>query len=268
MIKLTSLIPEIVSNPIIYLGKYLQQSDQEKELEIAYDFYDQLIEFLNEFEHDGVEIPEDIKEDEYKLVEWLKKNRPDILKDFARRIESEIDQYIDMGRGPGFPSWKYVDFENYIKNQWLIHFSDHASDVAYNGFKIGMQSLETLGLTTFWKHGSSEKKYGGYNFAYQIKDFERYGLDSRGTGTWKYGSEAVLFRASGVRVWHHGDEEPQVIFWGPSANSIVYLRQYNVSWYVENLKTGNTIYSNEDLSTVVDWVVANYNQYKSVISVK
>ena len=127
-----------------------------------------------------------------------------------------------------------------------------------------MPELETLGLTTYH---SFDKKSGGYNFAFTLNDYERYGKN-RSFGSyrgWKYGKEAVMFHASGVKTWHWGDEEPQVIFWGPSARDIVLIENLEGEWGVTNGNTGRVIYKSERLPDVEVWVVNNFNQYRHVL---
>lgn len=127
---------------------------------------------------------------------------------------------------------------------------------------MGVSEIEKLGLTT--SLGEFDKKYGGYNFAYTLGDFKKYGRSdyTRGGG-WKYGKEAVIFNASGVKLWHHGDEEPQVIFWGATAKNIIPLtRGDNMDWAVRSKVTGNILFESDELETLVRWVEAHFNQYR------
>ena len=62
-----------------------------------------------------------------------------------------------------------------------------------------------------------EKK--GFNFAYDASEWVKYAKKS--DGSYRYGGGAVVFRARGIKVWHEGDKEYQVIFWGPSARQPV-----------------------------------------------
>ena len=79
-----------------------------------------------------------------------------------------------------------------------------------------LNQVDKLALTTL--HCGDYKDHQGYNFAYTAGDASRYGF-SRGSA--KYGDEAVIFQAPYLLFDHLGDQEPQCIFWGPSARSIV-----------------------------------------------
>lgn len=74
-----------------------------------------------------------------------------------------------------------------------------------------------------------------------------------------------MFRASGAKVWHCGDEEPQVIFLGSTARDIVYLWRDGSEWAVGQRPSGDPIFSGE-LNDVVDWVMHNYEQYRRALA--
>lgn len=100
-----------------------------------------------------------------------------------------------------------------MPEQWLVHFTDHAWKIVRDGFKYGSEEADRLGLTT-WR-----KKHGpGYNFAFELDDVKRYSTDNASyRRKQKYGQQAVIFRSPGNKIFHIGDNEPQVIFYGPSA---------------------------------------------------
>jgi hypothetical protein len=97
---------------------------------------------------------------------------------------------------------------------WIVHASNEYG-IEYNGFQRGVDDIDKLCLTThlgdFWKKGP------GYNFAFTLRDYDRYGTE---WGRPKYGKYLYLVRAPYVRIWHEGDNEPQAIFWGPDAHEI------------------------------------------------
>lgn len=108
---------------------------------------------------------------------------------------------------------------------WLVHFTDHADQVVQQGFRKGVEDLDQLHLTRlgdmFGNVTRRTSDHPGYNFAYLAADTN---LDARIGG---YGRDAVMFQARGVPVWHDGDRENQVIFYGPNVakSRIVLLRQ-------------------------------------------
>lgn len=97
---------------------------------------------------------------------------------------------------------------------WLVHASNE-DGIESDGFQRGVEDIDKLCLTThlgnFWKRGP------GYNFAFTLSDYDRYGTD---WGAPKYGKYLYLLRVPYVQIWHEGDNEPQAIFWGPDAQEI------------------------------------------------
>ena len=71
----------------------------------------------------------------------------------------------------------------------------------------------------------------------------------------------VLFRASGVKMWHYSDEEPQVIFYGNTAKNIIPITKGENYAYAIKSKD-KILYESDELEKVVDWVVDNYDQYR------
>jgi hypothetical protein len=203
----------------------------------------------------------DMFEDNIELITWLENNNKEIYNSFADYLYDKISSNTLPITDSEYPAWTYFGKPELIKNQWLIHFTDNAQDIARNGFKYGVDDMTKLGLTTHL--GEFDKKYGGYNFAYKLSDFSIYGKGnySHGSG-YKYGKEAVVFNASGIKVWHYGDEEPQVIFYGKTAKDIIpIIGGENEKWEIYN-KDGRILYENDDLKKVVDWLTNNYQQYR------
>ena len=259
MIKLKSLLSEYVTEPVSALAKYLNSSEEDKKVELAFAYPQYIYQFL------GAGISDD--EEALDAVERLYSKDRTKFNEFANHVYNLYSRGIiskDNLSISGYPTWQYMDFRGYVKNQWLIHFSDNAYDIWHSQtFKYGYDDFTALGLTTFLS--KDIKKHGGYNFAYDTSDYLRYGRSSFRSGEWKYGKEAVLFRASGIKVWHNGDEEPQVVFEGRTAKDIVYIENTDPGpWGVTNSKLRRPIYIG-GINDVVVWVEKNFNQYKKVL---
>ena len=145
------------------------------------------------------------------------------------------------------------------RTTWLIHWTDDAYSIAAHGFIYGAD-IDTLALTT---HRSDRYKRKGYNFAFRADS--SYAEDGK-----KYGDEFVLFQNSGVKTYHYGDEEEQIVFYGPDVKSsdIVPVKNDGGDYVIFNQITDNEIKRFDRVSDVIEWVKKNYNQYKNVITVK
>jgi len=205
---------------------------------------------------DGNDIPNDEEFEIYNVPEPIKQK-------YGLWLFEKINNHSLNIEDSEYPAWSYFDRPTLIKNQWLIHFTTDADSIANNGFIYGVDDVDKLGLTT---HLSDfEKKYGGYNFSYELSDFIRYGKTNRSwqSQEYKYGKEAVIFRASGVKLWHHTDEEPQVIFYGKTATNIIPITSGEDKKYgVHSSRNNELLYESDDMEDVVDWIVKNYAQYR------
>jgi hypothetical protein len=247
-----------ISNPEIYLKDYLQLPESAKGRVLA-DRY------------------------QYAFIAFLEDNYPDLITEEMKeaadaaelysddpRIESMPDTVFEdfyqdgIQKGLGYedadaPSFLYMQFEGIVKNQWLIHFTSDAMQVANQGFTQGTPDLDQLGLTTYL---SESYKSGGYNFAYLLDDYARYGKRHM-YNEWKYGNEAVIFRASGIKVYHVGDQEPQVIFNGASATDIIPIRKVQDGQYAAGTDWDEHMPTFDDLDGAVEWAIQNFAQYRS-----
>jgi len=160
------------------------------------------------------------------------------------------------------PSWAHMDFEEMVlpSGSWLVHFSDNADEIKAEGFTYGIDQMDKLGLTTYF--GKESKKYGGYNFAFLADSRDA----SHAAKAGKYGKEAVLFKASGLKVYHYGDQETQIIFYGKDINpdNIVLIRKDGDMWQVQGGERGY-LFESENFNDVVNWVEKNHSQYAKAL---
>ncbi len=244
-IKESQVLKEYISNNEVSLLRYFEMSEEDHKRNLPYAYHYLVDEILEKDIEDTLGYVEQIDgtEEFDRLADTMYK----MIKNYKMPISQ--DEY---------PAWTFFDLHGIVKNQWMIHFTEYAEDIAKDGFTHGVYDIERLGITS--SVSDFEKKYGGYNFAYDVNDYKRYYRDRWSN---KYGSEAVLFRCSGVELWHHGDEEPQIIFWGDRAKNIIPITECGeeAPYCVTSVKTGNIIYEGE-FEEVVDWVLANYNQYR------
>jgi len=261
---------EYLNQDEIRLKNYLSSDEDEKYKDVSYkityllrDFIDtiNLYDYFSSEEVEKIENMIDNGDEYYEIIE-LDFITDDFLIDYGKYVESNVDS-------SEMPSTFFFSHPEIIKKQWLIHLTDHASNIWSNGFEYGTYDMTALGLTIYATHDS--KKYGGYNFAYTINDFERYGDTGDHKHNFRYGDEAILFRSSGVRTYHSGDEEYQVIFWGKNASDIIWLeygeiehgdREGEDCWFIESRKTGTRLIEAENISDLIYWVEKNYNQYR------
>lgn len=233
----------------------------------------------------------------YEIYHWIKKHYMDEFIDLVTEEDPEISNFEDVDPEIFYklptniqkqcadsvidnlqrndpteaPTWVHMELSNQKllpRNTWLIHFTNYPYDIADQGFTIGIDQMDKLGLTTWTKNTSVDKKYGGYNFAF-IADSKEV---LRAIG--KYGKHAVLFQNSGVKAYHWGDEEEQVMFYGKDVDprDIVVLTNDGGDWQVRGQSKkqrnyGIVLYTGE-LNQCIKWVQQNYPQYRKYLSRK
>ncbi len=224
---------------------------------------------------------------ETEIMEWLEERYPKlaekftdpemfyelpvkIQREFIEENADDLTQMLMQYDPANAPSWMHFDFRGRVHPEtWLVHFNDSPWEIAKNGFIFGTDDPRLLGLTTYYKQAS--KKRGGYNFAFVANSrYAEIAVRDR-----KYGTHAVLFQSAGGKAWHYGDEEEQIMFWGPHVDprSIIVLSfdENSGKYGVEAHPLKSRKYLRENIFTgeyaaCVNWVQKNIGQYRKVIT--
>lgn len=248
------------------LKQYMNMSEDEKACECAYMCPWHLIDFM------------ELRDDFFELVEGMRQNGdlPEDLWDmdsvdisehigplFRTTLKNFSGQYIDYvmsSGGKDMPLFVIADYVKEVHNEWLVHMTNNYQGVWHEGFSIGVDVNDlayTPGRgTTKFKHGA------GYNFAFNASRADEAENSC-------YGDYCILFQASGIEIYHHGDEQYQTIFYGPSAKNLILILRpdygnYAGMWCIEDeLRSGNYLCHFEDLQDAVYWAIKNYAQYTS-----
>lgn len=235
-----------------YSGELASLRDYLKHGIDAHDFTYMLDEFLIET-GEATAFP---YTDEYEYVD---KMPPDQKKRFEAWLGKKIATDPSIASDPLSPSYVHLNYNRLLKrNTWLVHFTGQAPAVAKEGFQKGQEDMAALGLTTYL---NPKNKQPGWNFAFEAGSKDSARAEAEG----KYGEDAVMFQSAGVEAYHSGDDENQVIFYGPHVQEVVPLFSGDGGWRVESRK-GRVVYQNESFQAVVNWVKRNYQQYRNTIS--
>lgn len=243
---------ESLSNELMHLKRYLEMSDEDKAMNRAFSYSDLINDYLEE---EGKEREEFSDMESYEILEWLSENDPETLVDYGEYLVGE-KQYYDSGE---VELYDVADYRGFARQTWLVHFSDRAYQIFQDQtFKIGVpyEDYQRLALSTYVKDSA---KTGGFNFAYDVDDVEKYAFDRREP---KYGKEAVLFKGDAIKIWHSGDEEMQCIYDGKQTSKPIIHVQYDDKWFIESTQTGERIIEEDNISDIANWVEKNYAQYR------
>lgn len=273
MIKLKTILPEYIQNQELDLYHYYKNYKDNLFYYLTWMDIDMTLQLLDNGMDD--EFISNLYE-ESKTEDLIDNGRieefrdyvysdPEITKQVMRIVLSNTGHYNLDGDGMTLLCSEY---RGIYKKDWILHFTDTKSayDIQRNGFTHGTEDVEQLGLTT--NTSKEYKQNGGFNFGYNINTYKRYYKSTRWSD-FKYGDVCVMATTSGIRTYHYGDEEEQIIFWGKTASNFVIIdsaTNYDVKgdWVVADKHTDRPIYSS-NFESVVDWVVKNYNQYKNVL---
>lgn len=214
-----------------YVERYIDQ------IHYRYQEFDELLEkYDGKFDYGDDEAIE-------TFCEMLEKNN--LCDHFISLMQSIVDYYE-------LPSWCTMYFNRIVKNEWCIHFGSDSENIAREGFTGGTPEIEHLAYT----NAGQQKPYAGYDFAFLIND--------RSVDYNEYGDEAVIFRTSGIEVFHYGDNQNQVVFWGPNVKSFIPIHQEDGDWVVYGQK-GQILFRGENPSDVANWATFNLPQYRKQI---
>lgn len=224
-----------LSEELQQVEAYLNLTDEQKAEDLIWDEGQYKLDEFLEDEYFGQSIynpevsdPEIVVPENEELLqraeagEWdqIKKELPELYSKFGSWLIKHVFDMDPLSQ----PLWMYFDYpEEITSDTWLVHFTEDPDDIVKEGFKYGTWDIRRLALTSYW---NQETKTGGYNFAFTIPD-ARPG---------KYGTYAVVFQAPGLRVYHSGDEEYQVIFVGSTAKNIhaIYPSEDRSGWVLED----------------------------------
>jgi hypothetical protein len=231
-----------------FIEKYFDSSIEDKEVQEGFDRWAK-----HDFNLDRVDSA--IPEREKKM--------------FIHFVNTTFNEYIYLNATRA-PLWVHFSSSGkVVKNTWLAHATkeDGFYGIQNTGFSIGVDQIEYLGLSTNIFNSSIDKKYGGYNFAVHADHTSAVKQVLKNYGDREH---LVLFRASGVELFHYGDNESQVIFLGKTAKDFVFLRWHETDdgfedrWHIDNIsKKSNAHFpAFEEIEDMITWVENNYTQYR------
>lgn len=250
LVELLEPIDERYTRDNVSLRDYFRKSEFD-----PYDYSAEIIDWLNDhadewdvdvdldtFESGDMSSYEDLPADMRKEMEG------DIIDDLSNHSPEDVPTYHAMS-----PTGKDL----LPRNTWLIHFSDKAWNIAHEGFTRGAIDMNKMALTT-WQSGWV-KEHPGYNFAFRAMSRDA----SQAVSDGKYGRDAVLFQNSGFEAYHHGDEENQVMFYGPDVDPryMIYLEGDGHGDFTVKSRDGDDLYSGS-YEKVVKWAIAHHQQYR------
>jgi hypothetical protein len=193
---------------------------------------------------------------------WFDPNEPEARIDqlSAKDAKDFKDYAIYFFSDATAPSTAFFDYEGLVKrNTWLAHLTNDIEKIKYDGLECGHDDMYTLGLTT---HFIKKDCKPGWNFAFEANSRD---LD-RAIRQKKYGEDIVLFQSAGVKAYHSGDEEHQIIFLGSRVEWFIPLHREGGNTFRILSSHSDRVVVEGEYDDVFGWVKKNYRQYFKAIA--
>ena len=140
----------------------------------------------------------------------LHENKEEALKELYAYLSKEAtDDIYDGGKqlNTMYKAYNYFEPRGIVHDVWAVHFTDVTSfeGIMAQGFKYGVSNFDELAYSA--NYYDTRQKSAGWCFALPI-DNSYIGQDLG------YGDCAFLIKTDGVRAYHKGDNDEEIIFRG------------------------------------------------------
>lgn len=240
MITKFHLFEELIDNfhssrRMIELILYFKKSIEEKEDELPKFFDENYPDVLSDWCINNssyfLELEDYDTEDEafenivYPTTHYELGNFPEAEKAYKEFLVNIVDSnfkgfdYDDITVLPLYLTYSYHDD---VEDDWLIHFTEgdeNISSILKSQSFHGISDMKYLACTAQAAEDDENEGWveGGYCFAFHIDDID-YNFKN---GYSHYGHCGFLFKSSGIKLYHKGDDELQVIFIGNMVKNLI-----------------------------------------------
>ncbi len=221
-------------------------------------------------------------------LEWLNKaenKSPKLVSDLRKIV---LDTFLN-GYADNFypeienqrPPYEIMNLAGDVSNQWVVHATPEVDEISQRGFIYGSPTVFGMGLTRGKIKGFfgdeqipqhiRELKKPGYNFGFRPKDITERIIQKYSKGR----PSLVIFPLDrGIEVYHKGDGENQVIFWGPAVNpaDIISLGMFGKHgttkesrWYATQSREKPIGENQGNLREAIERVTQNPEFYRSLL---
>lgn len=176
-----------------------------------------------------------------------KQEKEQMLVDLFKYLSQEpTDDIYDGGKhgkcfiNTRYKAYNYFEPRGIVHNVWAVHYTnlEGYEGIQSRGFRIGVHNYDELAYSANYYDDNTHRK-SGWNFALPIDN--KYLGDDLG-----YGDCGFIIKTDGVRAYHKGDHDDEIIFKGCMVKKkypFVYDEDYNC-WILSNF---NFDYNGDDL---------------------
>lgn len=138
------------------------------------------------------------------------------------------------------PLYITYNYEGDVENDWVVHFTetkDTQNNILESKCFHGITNMYNLAITAATKDPYDED---GYCFGFDLDHI----YENFKNGYPHYGEYGILFKTSGINLYHNGDQETQTIFIGNQVSNLIpfYYDIKTKEFYNENntIRTTNS----------------------------
>jgi hypothetical protein len=160
--------------------------------------------------YDNIIYPESSNE----LIGEAEKSYKEFLIGVVENIFKSNPYDLDLAMLPLYVTYTY---EGDAEDEWLVHFThdDETLESILNDKCFhGIPNIDHLAITAM----SEEWVEDGFCFAFDLQNVYSNFRDGDGG---HYGDRGILFKASGIKLYHNGDNEIQTVFIGNQVSNMI-----------------------------------------------
>jgi hypothetical protein len=226
------------SGKMMRLVDYFEKSKEEKENELPKFFDENYPHIFDDWTMDNSHFFLDLEEFESEEeaneniiypenYELLSDEALNSYKEFLIEIIDNVFESNDYNLNLSvLPLYVTFNYEGDIENDWLVHFTETEA-TQKNILKMqcfhGITNMYNLAITS-----ATEDPYDkdGYCFGFDLNNVH-HNFKSNYS---HYGDYGILFKSSGINLYHNGDDETQTIFIGNQVSNLIPF------WYDDETK--------------------------------
>lgn len=215
---------------MMQLVDYFDKTIEEKENELPKFFDDNYPEILsdwgiNNYEY-FVELDEYDSEEEaienitYPTTHYELSYYPEAEKAYKEFLIKIIDDVFNNNpynlNLVVLPLYVTFSYEGDVIDDWLVHFTsekESQESILESQCFHGISNLYNLAISA----GADEWVEDGFCFSFDLENI----YENFKSGYSHYGDKGILFKSNGVKLYHNGDNEHQVIFIGNQVSKLI-----------------------------------------------
>lgn len=222
------------SRKMIDLVQYFKKTREEQEEELPKFFDDNYSHILENWcidnynyfiDMDGYDSEEEAMENiTYPTTRYELSSYPEAIEDYKNFLVKIINDFSYSNNPYNLdsrilPLYLTFTYEGDVEDDWIVHFTENdenINSILKSGYFHGLVNMNNLAISAVAEDRSYEDG-DGYCFGFHIDDVQENFKEGYG----HYGDSGIIFKGSGIKLYHNGDNETQTIFIGNQISNMI-----------------------------------------------